>query len=149
MYHIMSVSIFTFTLLLKRKMFDNLQIDLTKVICHSGGAAGSDEQWALIGKEYGIPTRAYSYKTKHHTSPDKVEISDTDYAEGVVEIHKANKRLNRYGVHKYMNLLARNWSQVKYSNQTFAIGTILQSGERGSKGYYNKSEYDVVDGGTG
>jgi hypothetical protein len=48
-----------------------------------------------------------------------------------------------------MNLLARNWAQVKYSKQIFAIGSILRSGERGGKGYYNKGKYDVVDGGTG
>jgi hypothetical protein len=48
-----------------------------------------------------------------------------------------------------MNLLARNWAQVKYSDEIFAIGTIIEPGEKGSRGFYNKSKYQVVDGGTG
>jgi hypothetical protein len=48
-----------------------------------------------------------------------------------------------------MNLLARNWAQVKYSKQIFAIGTIIKPGNKNSKGYYNKGKYDIVDGGTG
>ena len=48
-----------------------------------------------------------------------------------------------------MNLLARNWAQVKYSEEVFAIGTIVEPGKKGSKGFYNKSDFQVVDGGTG
>jgi hypothetical protein len=130
-------------------LFDEIKIDLSKVTCHSGGADGSDTAWEKIGENFGVKTKAYSYKTKKHQSSNKIEISDEDYQEGILEVNKANKYLNRYGIHKYMNLLARNWAQVKYSNQIFAIGTIVKSGEKGSKGYYNKGKYDVVDGGTG
>ena len=48
-----------------------------------------------------------------------------------------------------MSLLARNWAQVKYSKQVFAIGSIVKAGKNSTKGYKNKSKYDVVDGGTG
>jgi hypothetical protein len=128
---------------------DKKPIDLTKVVCHSGGAFGADTVWENEGETYSVITRAYSHKTPKHTSPNKVEISDDDYNEGVIEVNKANKFLNRYGIHKYMNLLARNWSQVKYSDQIFAISTIIKSGHKNSKGYYNKGEFDIVDGGTG
>jgi hypothetical protein len=130
-------------------IFGNLPIDLTKIVCHSGGAEGSDTIFSQIGKKYGVKTNAYSYKTKYHDSDDKVEISDEDYKEGVIEITKANKVLKRYGIHRFMNLLARNWAQVKYSDEVFAIGTIVEPGKKGSKGFYNKSEFQVVDGGTG
>lgn len=130
-------------------IFDKKPIDLTKVVCHSGGAPGADTVWENDGTPYGVQTRAYSYKTPKHISPNKVEISDDDYKEGVVEVNKANKWLNRYGIHKYMNLLARNWAQVKYSEQIFAIGTIIKPGDKSTKGYYNKGKYDMVDGGTG
>ena len=103
-------------------IFDKKPIDLANIICHSGGAEGSDTAWEKIGEKFGVKTKAYSYKTKVHTSPNKVEISDEDYKEGISEVNKANKFLNRYGIHKYMNLLARNWAQVKYSKQIFAIG---------------------------
>lgn len=127
----------------------NTKIDLTKITCHSGGAVGSDTAWDEIGEEFGIKTRAYSYRTKSHVSPNKVEISDKDYEEGIIQITKANKTLGRFGIHKYMSLLARNWAQVKYSKQVFAIGNIIKSGEKSTKGYKNNSKNDVVDGGTG
>lgn len=130
-------------------IFDKKPIDLTNVVCHSGGAPGSDTFWENDGSLFGVVTRAYSYKTPKHQSPNKVEISDEDYKEGVTEVNKANKWLNRYGIHKYMNLLARNWAQVKYSEQIFAIGTIIKPGDKNNKGYYNKGKYDMVDGGTG
>ena len=127
----------------------NTNIDLTKITCHSGGATGADTVWDEIGEEFGVKTKAYSYRTKTHVSPNKVEISDQDYEDGVVQITKANKTLGRFGIHKYMSLLARNWAQVKYSKQVFAIGTIIKAGEKSVKGYKNNSKNDVVDGGTG
>lgn len=131
------------------KLFDDLELDLDNITCHSGGAQGSDTHWEKIGEKYGVKTKAYSYKTTYHDSENKVEISESDYLEGVDEINKANRILGRYGINKYMNLLARNWAQVKYSNQIFAIGYIVDPGKRGTKGYYNKSKYQTVDGGTG
>jgi hypothetical protein len=130
-------------------IFDDIPIDLTNLTCHSGGAVGSDSIWEEIGERYGVKILAYSYKTPYHTSPNKVEICDTDYKEGILEVNKANKWLNRFGISKYMNLLARNWVQVKYSDQIFAIGTIIKKGERNNKGYYNNGKYDTIDGGTG
>lgn len=130
-------------------LFGKIKINLSRATCHSGGAEGSDDAWEKIGEKYGVITKAYSYKTKNHGSPNKVEISDEDYKEGVIEVHKANKWLNRYGITKYMHLLSRNWAQVKYSREIFAIGTILKKGEKNKKGYYNKGKFDVVDGGTG
>jgi hypothetical protein len=130
-------------------IFDKKPIDKERVTCHSGGAAGSDTYWENIGQEFGVKTRAYSWKTPNHLSLNKVEISEADYKEGVEEVNKANKWLNRYGIHKYMNLLARNWAQVKYSEQIIAIGIIVRVGEKNPKGYYNKGKFDMVDGGTG
>lgn len=130
-------------------IFDKKPIDLTNIFCHSGGAEGADTYWEKLGEEYGIKTKAYSYKTPKHLSVNKVEISDDDYKEGIIEVNKANKNLNRYGIHKYMNLLARNWAQVKYSEQIFAVGTIIKPNAKNIRGYYNKGKYDIVDGGTG
>lgn len=129
-------------------LFDK-KIDLNSITCHSGGALGSDTEWELKGVPFGVKTKAYSYKTPKHLSPNKVEITEEDYLEGVTEVNKANKWLNRYGISKYMNLLARNWAQVKYSKQIFAIGTIIKPGSKNNKGYYNKGKYEIVDGGTG
>lgn len=125
------------------------EIDLNNITCHSGGAEGSDTIWEKIGSQYGVKTNAYSYKTNYHSSKSKVEISEEDYEQGVTEINKANKVLGRFGIQKYINLLARNWPQVKYSTQIFAIGYIVDPGKKSIKGYYSKSKYQTVDGGTG
>jgi hypothetical protein len=130
-------------------LFNSKPLRLDNITCHSGGAIGADTLWEEIGQEFGVKTRAYSYKTKSHTTPNKVEISDDDYNEGVDEVNRANRSLGRFGISKYMNLLARNWAQVKYSRQIFAIGTIVPAGKKNSKGYYSKSKYETVDGGTG
>lgn len=121
----------------------------SECICHSGGAVGADTYFEEIGAEWGVKTRAYSYKTKKHTSPNKVEISDADYEEGVSQINRANRRLGRYGVQKYMNMLSRNWAQIKYSKQVFAVGMIVDPGKRDEKGYRNGWKQQVVSGGTG
>lgn len=130
-------------------LFEPIKIDLRNITCHSGGAEGSDTYWDTIGEEYGVATKAYSYKTKYHSSKNKVEISDEDFSEGVKKIQKANQNLCRFGINSYINLLARNWAQVKYSKQIFAIGQIVDPNKKGSKGYYSKSKSQSVDGGTG
>jgi hypothetical protein len=89
-------------------IFNNNELDMTNITCHSGGALGSDTIWEKVGEKWGVETKAYSYKTKSHTTPNKVEISDSDFEEGVSEVNKANKHIGRFGIHKYMNLLARN-----------------------------------------
>ena len=130
-------------------IFDKKPIDLTKLVCHSGGATGADTVWENEGELYNVITRAYSHKTPKHISPNKVEISDDDYNEGVEQIKMANLILKRSSIDKFMNLLARNWAQVKYSSQIFAIGYIVSPGEKGMKGYVSKSNIQTVDGGTG
>ena len=107
------------------------------ITCHSGGAVGSDTIWELFSLLYGIKVKAYSHQTKYHKGINKVEISEEDFIEGKEKIKKANKILCRKNIDKYINLLARNWSQVKYSEEIFAIGSI----EDIKKG--------IVDGGTG
>lgn len=124
-------------------------IDLASVRCHSGGAAGSDTEWEQRGLARGAQVFAYSYKTKYHDSECKVEISEEEYNEGVAMIGRANRTLGRYGISKYMNLLARNWAQVKHSSQVFAIGSIVEPGKKGSRGFRNSSKLEAVDGGTG
>jgi len=129
-------------------LFEKPKIDLQNITCHSGGAEGSDTAWEKIGEKFGVKTKSYSYKTSYHQSKNKIEISEEDYQEGINEVNKANKWLARFGIQKYMNLLSRNWAQVKYSKEIFAIGFIVDPGKKGNKGFYNKSKYQVVDGGT-
>ena len=100
---------------------------------HSGGAIGSDTYWDKIGREFGfINHNHYYYGNK--TPLGNVLISNEEFEEGKNKIYLANKTLNRRP-DKYMNLLARNWVQVKNSDSIFAIGSLLDE--------------KIVDGGTG
>ena len=100
---------------------------------HSGGAVGADTWFAMHAQQRGSQTNAYYYGEK--TPTGNYEISREDYEEGVVHVRKANETLGRKNIEKYMNLLARDWIQVKYSDAVFAVST-LQSDK-------------TVNGGTG
>ena len=100
-------------------------------IQHSGGAVGADYEWARQGAPFGVVARHYWHGRR--TPYGNVEISKADYDEGVQHVLLANRRLHRHP-ERHMNLLARNWCQVKYSDAVFAIGQL----DRG-----------VVEGGTG
>jgi hypothetical protein len=105
--------------------------------CHSGGAIGADTYFENIGLIYGIETLAYSYQTPSHRSSNKVEISLVDYLEGIEKIHLANQSLKRKINYKHLNLVSRNWQQIKNADQVFAISKII---------YKN---IECVSGGTG
>lgn len=108
-----------------------------ELICHTGCAVGADTYWEDLTIKYDGIVKGYSYKTKYHNSPNKIEITDEQSDEGFDYIKKANKILKRNNISKYKNLLSRNWYQVKYSKQVFGVGQIKE---------FNK--YPIVDGGT-
>ena len=101
-------------------------------INHSGGAIGSDSAWDEIGKEFGmVNNKHYYYGSK--TPKGNYLLSKAEFEEGKEKVLLANKTLHRKP-EAYMNLLARNWMQVKNSEAIFAIGSITKN---------------IVDGGTG
>lgn len=106
---------------------------LSKYTCHSGGANGSDYTWGKVITKLGGTVRHYYWMQK--TPHGNIEILQKDYDEGYNKILLANKILRRRP-ENYMNLLCRNWCQVKYSEAIFAIGRI-------------NSILTQVDGGTG
>ena len=105
--------------------------ELQGYVNHSGGAVGSDTYWGEVGARYGVTSNHYYHENK--TPNGNVEISQEDYLEGQSHVLDANETLHRKP-EKYMNLLARNWAQVKYSDAVFAIGHLTNG---------------IVDGGTG
>lgn len=98
---------------------------------HSGGAVGSDSYWGSIGEKYGVKSNHYYHGAK--TPAGNVAITEEQFNEGKQKVLQANRTLNRRP-DRYMDLLARNWMQVKNSDSIFAIGH-LKNG--------------IVDGGTG
>ncbi len=90
-------------------------------IQHSGGAVGADYEWSRQGEAFGIVARHYWHRRR--TPYGNVEIEEADYEAGVQRVLEANRTLRRRP-ERYMDLLARNWCQVKYSDAVFAIGRI-------------------------
>lgn len=130
-------------------MIDILKFKPKDTACHSGGAKGSDTLWETWCNTYGIKVYAWSHNTKSHKSSNKEEISKEVFEEGVEKIKKANKVLSRKNIDKHMDLLARNWAQVKFSEEIFAIGQILKEGDTSKSGYTVSCKSPSVDGGTG
>ena len=98
---------------------------------HSGGATGADTLWGEYAGQYGVVSEHYWHGKR--TENGNHEISEEEFEEGKEHVLKANEVLKRQP-YKYMNLLARDYSQVKYSDELFAISTFKDK---------------FVDGGTG
>lgn len=118
---------------------------------HSGGAVGSDSYWGEIGEQYGVASNHYYHGQR--TPEGNKEISQQDYEEGRFESAKAAKRNWGY---QYSTMkddrLIRNWAQVKYADAIFAIGHIVQPGEKAFPNQRNDTRTAIspmVTGGTG
>lgn len=99
---------------------------------HSGGAIGSDTVWDEIGKQYGVISKHYWYGKR--TPNGNIEITKEEFEEGKQHVLLANETLHRRP-EKYMNLLARNYNQVRYSEEIFAISTIQGNQVKGGTGW--------------
>lgn len=92
--------------------------------CHSGGAEGADAYFEFFSEQFKVRTVAYSYKTKFHRSVNKYELTYDEFTEGRLQVLQANEVLKRSNIGRYLNLLARNWHQVKHAEEVFAIAPI-------------------------
>lgn len=103
---------------------------------HSGGAVGADSMFDTIGREFGV-TKHMHYYYGRKTPKGNILLTDTQIKEGVREMYKAAEILNRKPTKEAtINLLSRNWFQVKNSTQIVAIAPIDES-------------MKFVEGGTG
>lgn len=102
--------------IMKNYFSDN---SLSSFVNHSGGAVGSDTAWGEEGAKYGVTSNHYYYGDK--TPNGNFEISKEAFEEGKAHVLKANETLHRKP-YDYMNLLSRNWQQVKNADAVFAIG---------------------------
>lgn len=123
---------------------------------HSGGARGADSIWDKIGREFGVINHRHYYqgeRNEHNAPSGNTEITTEDYEEGRYKVAQAAKR--NYG-YQYSAMkdprLIRNWSQVKYADAIFAIGKIVQPGEKifpNKPGDTRLAVSPSVTGGTG
>lgn len=111
----------------------------------SGDAVGSDAAWTSAAREAGIKnTRNFSTKSYDALSEDEKKEADSEYLKAATELNRPALSNTTYKG----KLVRRNWLQVKNADAIFAIGSIVNSLERGRSGL-NYSKHAVVDGGTG
>ena len=101
---------------------------------HSGGAIGSDTQWDIIGKEFGMVNNRHYYtgeKGPKNAPLGNVDITNNPIAvEGASKVAQAAKQMwgYKYNTMKDQRLI-RNWAQVANSDAVFAIGTLGKEGD--------------------
>lgn len=122
---------------------NNINQALQGYVNHSGGAVGSDSAWGDIGKQFGVASNHYYHGKK--TPNGNVEITEAEFKEGVQRVLTANKSLNRRP-DRFMDLLARNWMQVKNADAVFAISTL---DPKGKVTLPDGKGFTPVSGGTG
>jgi hypothetical protein len=119
----------------------------TKKYLISGGAIGSDKAWGDEASKYGINVVHFYHgnKTPHGTH----SITPEDYEEGQQKVTIAARLMGRieHNHQVRQSLLIRNWAQVKYSSEVYAVGTILKPGD--TMNYGKKALIYQVAGGTG
>jgi hypothetical protein len=96
----------------------------------SGGAEGSDSYWDDCAKQYGIEDRRHFWHGQK-TPRGNVELSEDELEEGWGKILDANQILQRRGIERYKNLLARNYHQVNGADVVLAVGFLDGSIPRG------------------
>ena len=101
-----------------------------------------------IGKKYGMVNNNHYWMNKK-TPTGNAEISEHDILEGQKKVTIAARQMGRIATTHQVRqeLLIRNWSQVKYADSIFAIGTILSIGDE--MNYGKKALIRQVKGGTG
>jgi len=103
---------------------------------HSGGALGADSIWDDEGRKVGVVNHQHYYYG-NKTPKGNVLLTKEQLQEGIAEMRKAAVVLGKNPQKtETINLLARNWFQVKNSEQIVAVAPISE-------------DMKTVEGGTG
>lgn len=110
------------------------QFNENENICFSGGAKGADLLWGQMARNAGHAVIHWSF-AKHKTRASDEEIyilNETELEEADEFLEEANKILKRklpYSKPWIINLLRRNYYQVKWSRSIYGVGYFLSDGE--------------------
>lgn len=110
--------------------------NIREITNHSGGAIGADSMFDKIGNKEG-QNKHIHYYFGNKTSKGNRLLTQEEVNEGIIKMKNAAKILNKNPQKEStINLLARNWFQVKNSTQIIAIAPINE-------------DMTFVEGGTG
>ena len=106
----------------------NVASKLGADICLSGGASGADRAWGLAAEKANHTVVHWSFKGhKPSTNKNIFILDDEELKEADPYLEKANKSLKRRIPYKkpwILNLLRRNWYQIKYTDAVYAVSEI-------------------------
>ena len=102
--------------------------ELTDNVCLSGGAAGADVTWGHNAHDAGHQVVHWSFKGHKSHDPDRTYIlTEEELTEADEYLKEANvtlkRRLNFHNDY-VINLLRRNWYQVKYAESVYVVGSL-------------------------
>ena len=118
---------------------------VTRIV--SGGAEGADRAWAKAGDDLGIPVINFTFRkhepqamlNKGHTrklTQEQLESANAEITQSSISLDRPLGNMKEYT----LNLLRRNWFQVRNSDAVYAVAPIIRKGDKAMR---------VVDGGTG
>lgn len=102
-------------------------------VCLSGGAAGADLLWGEQAAKLGHQVIHWSFDGhKSYGAPEHTIRLDLDILkEADIRLEEANLSMKRYlPYHKtwLINLLRRNWFQIKHSKRIYGVGFLSDEG---------------------
>ena len=121
-------------------------------ICLSGGAAGADSQWGMAAGMAGHMVIHFSFQG-HKTQVPQDEIvvlTDEQLREADPHLEKANETLKRkvpYNKPWVVNLLRRNWFQVKDTQSVYAVSHLDNGMVSGGTAWATQMFIDRFEGG--
>lgn len=117
---------------------------MNSFINFSGGAKGSDQFWESYSSKYGVKQIIYTCDDYDKLTFEEKENIEESYLNVIKVLKRSILDKNSYAG----KLVRRDMMQANSSDALFAIGFILNSNEKDSKGYKNNSGKQLVSGGT-
>lgn len=126
-----------------------------EIVCLSGGALGADYYFKKACEHFGIKYIGWylGEQSRFNAPYGTNHITEIDEHEGKIMAALAAK--HNWG-YKYSSMsderLVRNWAQVKHTESVFAIGTLIDKGEKVFPNVVNDNRIALnpcVTGGTG
>lgn len=113
---------------------------------YSGGAIGGDTVWAEVGKEYGLGKQVdYTPATLKKLTSEQLQEVESAYQKAVKDLGRKPLAADTYSG----GLVRRDYLQAKAADAVYAVGTLVDPGQKDLKGYVNKTNKKIVSGGTG
>lgn len=110
----------------------------------SGGAKGADLLWDFIGKEYGVINHTHYTTNDYDSSLNKDELN-SQYIQAAQFLGRGILKEDSYGG----KLVRRDMLQANSADSIIGITELVSPGIKGPKGYSNKKNYIIPEGGTG